>query len=236
MRSTLFLFILFLISTFSFAQVSIGIKGGYVFSDLRFTGAGGVQSVGSNTTHSGGLTSWHADAIVNIPLGQTNFYLQPTVGYVKKGASFSNGSGSGQGGVYIAQGQRLSLDYIEMPVNVVYKVSLPFGKLVFGGGPYIAYGIEGRYKYVLSQNGTPVANNTKRVHFTNDYGSSSATINMRPWDAGLNALVSLEFKSNIIVGANYSLGGWNVNRVDNGEIKNQYVGVSVGFLFNREDW
>ena len=236
MRRLLLLVAFLFTSGFLYAQVSIGVKGGYIFSDLRFKGAA-ASGIGNNDTHSGGLTSWHADAIVNIPLGQTNFYLQPTLGYVRKGATFSNAAHlQGAPGVYIAEGQRLSLDYIEMPVNLVYKVPLPFGKLVFGAGPYVSYGIFGRYKYALSQNGVQVADNVKKVHFTNDYGTSSTTINIRPWDGGLNAMVSLEFNSNIIVGANYSLGAWNINRVDNGEIKNQYIGVSVGFLFNREDW
>ena len=40
----------------------------------------------------------------------------------------------------------LNLSYIEIPVNLLYKPVVGNGKLLLGFGPYIAYGIGGKYK------------------------------------------------------------------------------------------
>ncbi|HEY0274294.1 MAG TPA: porin family protein [Chitinophaga sp.] len=228
MKKIVLLSVLVLLCASVLAQVSFGIKGGYVFSDLEIN-----NKTAAGNTHSGGLTAWHGEMIVNIPLGAPHIYLQPSVGYLRKGATFSgppetNGAATGQG-------QKLALDYVEMPVNFVYKVPLSFASLAFGAGPYLAYGMFGRYAYYLSD-GNKATGYTKKVHFSDNYGSNNAAVNMHPWDMGLNGMISLEFNNSLVIGANYSLGLTDINRAYFGEVKNRYIGLSIGFLFNREDY
>ncbi|SCB91728.1 Outer membrane protein beta-barrel domain-containing protein [Chitinophaga costaii] len=212
----------------TFAQVSIGFKGGYTFSDLKIN-----NTADGKSPHSGGLTAWHGEMMLNIPLGVPHIYLQPDITYLRKGATFIGPKEMNS--VAIGEGQKLVLDYVEIPVNFVYKVPVSFGQLAFGVGPYVAHGIYGRYGYTLND-GNKNTGYTKKVHFSDRYGSDDAAVNLRPWDFGLNGMINVEFNSCIVLGANYSLGLTDINRSYFGTVKNRYVGISVGFFFNREDY
>jgi len=61
------------------AQVSLGVRGGYVNSNLSIT-SGNSQTVVPGTE---AVDNWNVGLVVNIPLAR-NFYLQPLVNYEVK--------------------------------------------------------------------------------------------------------------------------------------------------------
>jgi hypothetical protein len=63
----------------------------------------------------------------------TGTYLQPGVLYSQKGAEFEDSA-------------ELQLNYIEIPVNLVYKPVLGAGRLLLGFGPYVGFGLGGKLK------------------------------------------------------------------------------------------
>ncbi|PUZ28314.1 hypothetical protein DCC81_02175 [Chitinophaga parva] len=229
MKKIVLLIVLTFLSTVVSAQASLGFKGGYVFSDLDFGNNAGVPAARSH-----GRTTWQAALMLNVPLGVPGLYLEPNLGFVRKGAAFSGGPKLVGPGGAPGTGQSLLLDYLELPVNAVYKFSLPFGKLAVGAGPYVAYGLAGRFDYVLENGSGTNATASRDVTFSKAYSNTS--INMERWDAGLNGMLSLEFNNYLVVGANYSYGLANINRSNFGDLHNRYLGVTLGILLNREDY
>jgi hypothetical protein len=130
----------------------------------------------------------------------------------------------------------MKLNYLELPFNLVYKYPLGIGSITGGFGPYVGYGLQGRYDFDITQNGRSITQNSKQIQFSRRSDDNLAVVRMYPWDAGANFMLGYEFNNGIMLGANYSMGLTDIDRVDNMSSKNQYLGISVGFLINREDY
>ena len=46
--------------------------------------------------------------------------------------------------------REISMNYLEMPLNLVYKPLVGKGNFILGGGPYVGYAISGKAKYTGS--------------------------------------------------------------------------------------
>lgn len=218
------------------AQVSLGIRSGYTAANMKISGD--VRSeLGDVSGAMQTFHGWHLDLVINMPL-QHGFYLQPVVRYITKGTRFQETRipKAELNGVYIPTGSRMKLNYLELPVNLVYKYPLGIGNITGGFGPYVAYGLQGRYDFDIMQNGRSITQNSKQVQFSRRSDDNLAVVRMYPWDAGANFMLGYEFNNGLMVGANYSMGLTDIDRIDKMSSKNQYLGVSVGFLFNREDY
>ena len=211
------------------AQVSVGLRGGYVRSELSATSAAG-KAVKSATSP---LNSWQAGVFFNVPLFR-NGYLQPGLSFITKGANLEN-KGEQDAGLFLPAATRLKLQYLELPVNLVYKVPVGIGKLVFGGGPYAAFSLRADYDLAIYNQGKMIQSSSQRVDFSQDPNVFSTNINLHRWDAGVNATAGIEFNCYVTVGVNYSYGLMDINKSAGG-LRNRYFGVSVGVLLNREDW
>jgi len=92
----------------------------------------GKNAVGTELENSL-KTGFEAGINAEIPLGSGS-YLQPGVDFRKKGAEWNDGD------------SKLTLNYIDIPVNFIYKPVLGTGNFVLGFGPYIGFGIGGKLK------------------------------------------------------------------------------------------
>ena len=156
------------------------------------------------------------DAGVNaeIPLG-TGSYLQPGIDFRQKGAQSNNGN------------DKLTLNYIDIPVNFIYKPVLGTGNLVLGFGPYIGFGISGKAKYADGQE--------QEVEFGND-DITSNSINLKRTDAGANFLAGYEFANKLSVNLKAQLGLKDINPdsgipEDQTRNRNTGFGLSLGYRF-----
>lgn len=189
-------------STMIFAQTTFGVKAGVNFFNLNGKDASGDKW--DNKLKTG----YEVGANVEIPVG-VDFYLQPGVSFISKGAK--------------ADGADItfSRNYVEVPVNFIYKPALGSGKMLLGFGPYVAYGVGGR---------TDVAG----VETDVDWGNDSPA-QVKPFDAGGNLLVGYEFANKLSAQLNASLGMINsYNRPANDTkttVKNTGFGVSLGYRF-----
>lgn len=229
------LLLLFSITAYaSRAQVSMGIRAGYTAASMQVTGAGNLvnaDQAGSRTV----LNGWHADLVLNAPLG-ANFYLQPVFRYITKGTNYGVPPAvkSPLTGVSVQASSSLEVNYLELPINLLYKLPLGNGKLTGGFGPYVATGLGGRYHYDLVENGRNITSASRKVSFRS--GDELSAVRMNAWDFGGNICLGYEFDSGFMLGFNASRGFADVDRSSFTETKNYYYGISVGFLFNREDY
>jgi hypothetical protein len=167
-------------------------------------------------------TGFHVGVNAEIPVA-TDFYLQPGVLFTTKGAINKDD-----------EDIRYNLSYIEVPINFLYKPMLGTGKLLLGIGPYIAFGIGGKFK-----NGDGKEIDLK---FENKITQSQAadinTVYARSIDAGGNLLVGYEFSNKFSAQLNAQLGLTKINPEiegisnDDSKWKNTGFGVSLGYRFN----
>ncbi len=164
-------------------------------------------------------TGFSAGVNVAVPLG-SGFYVQPGVDFTQKGAETGNDI-------------KTTLNYIDIPVNFVYKPILGSGNLVLGFGPYLGFGIGGKVK---SANGA-----SADVEFKDEYDPSLplTTVQLRRSDAGANFLAGYEFANKLSVNLKAQLGLKDINPdvPDNSSVNDQTrfrntgFGLSLGYRF-----
>jgi hypothetical protein len=138
-----------------------------------------------------------------------HFYLQPGLFYLMNGCDVSKTT-------YIPS-YSINLNTIQLPVNVLYKLSKPGGsRIFFGIGPYIAYNISG----------------------TSKSGSTSSTITIgdkandtKPLDYGAGINVGYQFAMGLLVRVHYQLGFANLTPTSGSTETSSGLGLTVGYFF-----
>lgn len=192
---------------YSVPATTFGITGGVSWSNINGkTSTGDGLDNRLKTGFNGGIN-------VEFPLGH-GFYLQPGVEYSQKGSELNNGN-------------KLSLSYIDIPVNFIYKPALGTGGMILGFGPYVGFGMSGKVK---SANGTE-----RKVSFNNTYSVGEAEdLQFKKLDAGANFIVGYQFQSNLSAALKAQLGLVDINPEtnipgDKTRFRNTGFGVSLGY-------
>lgn len=178
------------------AQIKVGVKAGKNVSNNIINNGTGAALI-SQSAYRG----YHIGVVVDVPLSK-NFYLQPQLLYVNKGAKYIATSGSSA---------KLSMKNIEMPINIMYKMEVPFGKLFGGAGPVLSYGLNNK----LRQDGHNNKDNT-----------------WRRFDISAAAVAGVEFNNGFFTSISYQRGLRDINKTTGINAKNQSLSLSVGYLIN----
>ncbi|PSL49183.1 putative outer membrane protein [Chitinophaga niastensis] len=193
-----------LIASISFGQVKWGIVAGPQFSSI--TSKNSIPNGGKVTSKI--LTSVRAGVTADIPLAD-EFFIGTGLLYSGKGGKDKNSD------------MKTTLSYLEVPVNFMYKPEVGNGKLVLAAGPYLAYGISGKYK------------NIPLLGDRNAFADESGTGKLKRFDAGADINIGYEMPMGIYFGLNADLGLVNTadNTSNSRSFKNTSFGVSVGYKF-----
>lgn len=191
---------------------TVGIHAGANMFNINGKNASGAELNNKlNTGFSAGVN-------VAIPLGSGS-YLQPGVDFTQKGSET-------QGGI------KTTLNYIDIPVNFVYKPVLGTGNFVLGFGPYIGFGVGGK---VTSPNGS-----STEVVYKDEFDNSvpATTVQLRRSDAGANFLAGYEFANNLSLNLKAQLGLKDINpdmgannSTNQTRFRNTGFGLSLGYRF-----
>jgi len=190
-------------------STTFGIRAGVNFQNIN------GKNASNNTLKNKMLTGFHGGVNAEIPVG-TSFYVQPGVLYSMKGTKGKDGS-------------KTKLNYIEVPVNFIYKPELGTGNLILGFGPYAAFGIGGQLEY---STGVSVD-----VDFGGDFNGTNAAAAFKSFDAGANFLAGYEFANKFSFQLNAQLGLININKEnpaiqdDKTRWRNTGWGLSLGYRF-----
>lgn len=200
-------------------KTSFAILGGVNFQNLI-----GKDNSG-NTLENDMIVGYHAGVNIQMPI-TTQFFFQPGLLFTVKGADNTYGSLTG----------KYRISYLELPLNLVYKASLGKGSLMFGFGPYVAYGIGGKASIVSG--GTTIETD---IVFKNVVETGDALVPyVKTFDAGGNIFAGFELEGGLFLQFNAQLGMLNINPQDKrGEIifgdelsvRNAGLGISLGFRF-----
>lgn len=216
----------------AFAQTSVGIIGGY---NLNSVYPKSKQEVLGNKISS--RSGWHAGLVADKRLWK-KFYLQPQLLLNEKGynATYTlNDAPTYPSGKY-----KTRLLYLELQTNLLFKQQIGNGKLLIGGGPYIARGISGVekvYRQYYDQNGAlqryTSYNVIKYKNKQPDIYTYGNIHHMKPYDAGLNFLAGYELKNGLFFNVIYSMELNNRWYTKEFESKNTYFGITAGYFLKK---
>jgi hypothetical protein len=190
------------------AKTTFGVRAGVNFTNVTGDDLENKMKAGFNI----GVNA-------EIPVA-SEFYLQPGLLFSTKGAKADEGDG------------KLNLSYLEVPINFLYKPTLGDGKLILGFGPYVGFGIGGKFKDGDAEVDVKFKNDVK----ASDQSLTDPKIFMKGLDFGGNLLVGYELSSKLSFQLNAQLGMSNLNPKFEGEkpddkAKNTGFGISVGYRF-----
>src|SRR5579871_4461719 len=115
--------------------------GSAVQAQVRLGVLGGLHS--SNILETNGLPGWDTSVkrylrsetgfelgfVLEVPIGHSGFYLQPQIAYITKGRQYNrnNDSITALWTDTIYNKSTVNLSYVEIPLNVTYKIALTNG-------------------------------------------------------------------------------------------------------------
>ena len=181
------------------AQVSLGIKGGVNMSNFW----------GDELTHKNAKVGFNAGIAADYAF-LPDMSIQSGLFFTTKGFKYDSD----------ILDYTQNLMYLQIPVHYAYKVTVtPGTRIVFHGGPYVAYGVGGK---------TDVKVGTLNLPNSDVFGDGVAQY--KRFDAGLGLGVGAEFGP-ILFDLGWDMGLVNISRASNGDVKNQNAYLSVGYMF-----
>jgi hypothetical protein len=190
-------------------RTTFGIRAGVNFQNIN------GKDANDDELENDILTGFHAGVNAEIPVG-TGSYLQPGLLYSQKGAKFQNSD------------NKVKLNYLEVPINFVYKPILGTGNMVLGFGPYVAFGIGGQ---------SEIGGQERDVEYTDTFDPTIPALQFKRFDAGGNFLAGYEFTNKLSFQVNAQLGLVNINPEiggttnDDTKWRNTGFGLSLGYRF-----
>lgn len=202
------------------------------FSQVRF-GAQVIGNAGSASVKSEDLSNFKkpmqigygAGVVAEVPL-QNNFCVRSSLNFLQKKSSveFTTTEVAGKTSTI-----KSTLNYLELPVNLVYKIPMNGMSVYFGAGPSFGYGISGKMKYqgYLATEGVVVpVNETTDAFKKEDNGGAG----LKRFDLSANVNAGLQLDNGVYVNAGYLAGLSNLGDAGDGKYKNRGILLTVGFL------
>jgi hypothetical protein len=124
---------------------------------------------------------------------------------------------------------KLTINYIEIPMNVLYRPTMQKIRFFLGAGPSVAFALSGKDKG--KENGVPYSAKVK-------FGNNPDEDDMKRLDLGANFLAGIETPGGFVVSFNYNLGLSNLAPGNDGsgfdvKMRNRYFGLKAGYLLTR---
>lgn len=204
-------------------EPSFGFYGGINFQNINGKDASGTKLENSL------VTKFHIGVNEEIPIAP-EFFFQVGLQYIGKGAKgpipYRYTDLTVPHTTTITR--EISMNYLEMPLNLVYKPLVGKGNFILGGGPYVGYAISGKAKYT----GSP-APSDRDITFTKTTPDNDENnlANFKHLDVGGNFFFGYQFLSGFNVIFNSQLGLVDINSDVNTKLsnKNTGFGLSLGY-------
>src|ERR1700722_7604402 len=226
MRMTLSLWLLAMVSGVVRGQVRLGILGGLHSSNILETNSlpGWDTAV---KKYLGSKSGFQLGVIVEVPLG-SGFCFQPALTYITKGRQYSrnNDSVTALNTDTIYNKSSVNLSYIEVPLDITYKMALTSNgrnSFFLRAGAYVAFFNSGSTT-TQSLTGNPEQFNSE----TDPVTVGKAPESYKTVDIGINGKAGFEM-GNIMLNLYYSRGLTNMYTAGYpGTFHNTVFGASLG--------
>ena len=181
------------------AQVRLGVKGGLNIASVHFS---------TDVLQSDNVTGFQIGPMIEGSLPLVGLGFDAAILYAQKGLETKTVSG---------EKTSLKNDYIDVPVNLKWKLGLPVMKVYLAAGPYVGFRVGGNKIWELP-------------------GSMVDQVKIKSFSAGLNFGAGVELISHLQVGLNYGLGLTNNYSMESLSLtksdgKNRGWSVTAAILF-----
>ena len=181
------------------AQVRLGVKGGLNIASVHFS---------TDVLQSDNVTGFQIGPMIEGSLPLVGLGFDAAILYAQKGLETKTVSG---------EKTSLKNDYIDVPVNLKWKLVLPVMKVYLAVGPYVGFRVGGNKIWELP-------------------GSMVDQVKTKSFSAGLNFGAGVELISHLQVGLNYGLGLTNNYSMESLSLtksdgKNRGWSVTAAILF-----
>jgi len=219
MKKTILVIALAVITNTLSAQVSFGVQAGtnIAFGKITYDNTG-LPTVFTNDPKIG----FFGGLLSEIPISR-KFAFRPEINFIQKGSK-TNTTFS----IY-NDNTKVTLNYIEMPLNVVYKLPVRKGDFFFGLGPSVAFGISGKNVYTNSV--TPANNETNNIKFDGKGNNSNYIDNLKAFDFGANVIAGYKFGVGVFFKLDYTYNFLDIDPDDTKGYKNRGLNICIGYMF-----
>jgi hypothetical protein len=193
----------------AFCQTRFGIRAGLNLANEKINATYMGQSVGQS---GNGIATFHVGGMADLPISE-HFSVQPSLLLSGKGSNFDDGSGGTS---------KFRPYYLELPVLLIAKTSLPNTQMtIFGGvGPSFGYGIFGKATSQGQSADIFSSDGFKRFDFGVDL------------TAGVELPAGFHFSFHFIPGVTDVGPGNDPNTPDlTFNVKNKVIQFSIGYFF-----
>ena len=181
------------------AQVRLGVKGGLNIASVHFS---------TDVLQSDNVTGFQVGPMIEGSLPLVGLGFDAAILYAQKGLETKTVGG---------EKTTLKNDYIDVPVNLKWKLGLPVVKVYLSAGPYVGFRVGGNKIWELP-------------------GSMVDQVKTKSFSAGLNFGAGVELISHLQVGLSYGLGLTNNYSMESLSLtksdgKNRGWSVTAAILF-----
>ena len=181
------------------AEVRLGVKGGLSIASVHCS---------TDVLQSDNVTGFQIGPMIEGSLPLVGLGFDAAILYAQKGLETKTVSG---------EKTSLKNDYIDVPVNLKWKLGLPVMKVYLAAGPYVGFRMGGNKIWELP-------------------GSMVDQVKTKSFSAGLNFGAGVELISHLQVGLNYGLGLTNNYSMESLSLtksdgKNRGWSVTAAILF-----
>jgi Outer membrane protein beta-barrel domain len=203
------------------AQVKFGAHAGINAASFTSKFKSGTQTVTEKSKSKAGFT---IGAVAEISITDAVVF-RPELNFTQKGGKVKE-TVSG-----VTDESTLSTNYLELPLNVIYKFEAGAGNVFVGAGPSIGFGLSGKAKFKESGTGIPTVEGSQSVKFDGKDNANDGKAHLKSLDFGANFLAGYQMSNNIFFKASYSLGLSNIDPDKDNTTKNKGFGFTVGYMF-----
>ena len=181
---------------------SFGVQAGAAF----YSGKATSQGVSIKYDTKVGFT---AGIVYSAPIGG-KFSFMPSLNFTQKGGTYTLDDGDED---------KLTLSYIELPLNFVYNATSKGGTFFIGAGPDLAFGMGGKEDFEGDK--TDI-----------NFGSGDDD-DFKSFDFGVNILAGYRLNSGLFFAANYNPGISDIAPDNAGDVEwhNNGFAIRLGYMF-----
>lgn len=210
-------------------KINWGIKAH--FTVTKFNETSSNPSIGTTNFGSKG-----GENVKNIDIGvfaemniAKNVVFQPGLSYIHKGGASIYVQGDYSSDNTTDVGSEILLNYLELPLNLLYKIPLKFGKIFVGMGPYAAIALSAQNQQTTAS--LDSLNNTTQIHSTQNIKIGNGKDEQKLVNFGVNALLGFRFNNGLEIGGGMGFELSNLSNVPYVKTHNQTISASVGYFF-----
>jgi hypothetical protein len=209
------------------------------FAQVRF-GAQVIGNAGSISTNTDDLEnvtnqmkiSGGGGLVADFSFGE-KFAIRPSLNFLQKNGGIEYKTELLPGKTSTV---KTMLNYLELPVQFVYKIPMNNMTAFIGAGPSIGYGVSGKIKvkgWIYEDNEGDETDELIEIAESVDAFKKEADggAELKRFDLSAHAVAGVEFKSGFYVNAGYMAGLANLAKSSDDKFKTRGIQLTVGFLF-----